>query len=83
MPSRRAMVPIAGDGSNAVELVVPWLAHTQNGCSPAALSSAMAASSASGRMAKSRSTATTRIRSVPIPAIRSPFSIDEWAWAVV
>jgi hypothetical protein len=82
IPSRRQMAASSGTGSKAVVDVVPAVAHTKKGRRPAARSSAMAASSASGRMANAASWATTRRLSVPTPATRTPFSIDEWACEV-
>ena len=41
----------SGVGSNAIDDVVPWVAHTKNGTSPAARSASITAASASGRMA--------------------------------
>ncbi len=69
-------------GSNAIDDVVPWVAQTKNGTSPAARSAAIVSASASARIANEWSWATSRSRSVPIPAMRSPFSTLEWVCSV-
>ena len=61
---------------------MPWVAQTKKGVRPAARSASIAAASASGRIAKAASWATIRRRSVPMPAMRRPFSTLEWACAV-
>jgi hypothetical protein len=73
---------MAGTGSKASDDVVPAVAVTKNGTRPAARSAAMAVARASGRMAKAASASTTRRLSLPMPAIRRPFSTDECACAV-
>ena len=78
-PSRRHTSAMAGTGSKAVVEVVPAVAQTKNGRRPAARSSATAAASASGSIAWRSSWATTRRLASPTPAMRTPFSIDEWA----
>ena len=56
------------------------MAHTKNGTSPASRSAATIVASAAGSMANvTGSWGTMRIRSVPMPAMRSPFSMLEWA----
>jgi hypothetical protein len=77
-----ATAAMAAVGSKAMELVVPWVLHTQKGRSPAARSAATSAASASTSIANDASWGTTRSRSVPMPAMRSPFSILECACAV-
>jgi hypothetical protein len=61
-----------------VEAVVPTVATTRAGVRPEARSVAIAAASASGRIAKSPSTSTVRTDAAPRPAIRAAFSMDEW-----
>ena len=51
---------MADVGSNAIELVVPRLQHTQNGVRPAARSAATCSANASGRIANCSSCATMR-----------------------
>ncbi len=58
---------------------MPRVAHTKHGTSPAARSAAISCSNASARMANDASWGTVRIRSVPKPAMRNPFSMLEWA----
>ena len=81
-PAPAVTAAMSATGSKAPDEVVPRVAHTKNGTRPASRSAAIAAARASGRMANALSWATTRIASVPMPAIRSPFSTLEWAWAV-
>ena len=75
---------MAATGSIAVDDVVPTLATTKNGVSPAARSSAMAAASASGRRAK-RVVDLDQPAAGPgcSPAMRTAFSIELWAWVEV
>ena len=78
------IAPISGSGSTAVVEVVPIVATTIAGITPAARSASIAARSASGRMAWVRgSTSTARTPSVPSPAIRAAFSIEECPWVDV
>ncbi|MEZ5251778.1 MAG: hypothetical protein R2713_22000 [Ilumatobacteraceae bacterium] len=60
MPCSCAIGAISGVGSNASELVVPRLQHTQNGVSPAATSAATSSANASGRIANCSSWGTIR-----------------------
>ncbi len=80
--SRSQIAPTSGVGSNAIDEVVPWVVHTKNGSRPASRSAAIIASRAPGCIAKFASCGTMRMRSVPIPAMRRPFSMPECAWAV-
>jgi hypothetical protein len=73
---------MSGVGSNAIDDVVPWVAPTKNGTSPAARSASIASARASARIANDPSWGTIRSRSVPMPAMRRPFSTLEWDWAV-
>ena len=70
---------MAGSGSIAPEEVVPTVATTTHGTSPASRSAAMAAARATGSMAWSASVAIDRSWSAANPATRTPFSTDEWA----
>jgi hypothetical protein len=71
--------PIAGVGSNASELVVPCVEQTNDGVSPAARSAATISASAGVRIAYDESWGTTR--RCPRPAMRTSFSMLEWACA--
>jgi hypothetical protein len=73
------MAPIVRTGSIALEEVLPTLAQTKAGVSPAALSAAICAARASGRMAKCSSTAMVRRFSRPRPATIMAFSMEECA----
>ncbi len=77
--SDEQIAPIAGVGSNAIDDVVPCVEQTKNGTSPSRRSAAIISASASARIANESSWGTMRIRSVPTPAIRRPFSMLEWA----
>ena len=79
MPCSRQIGAMSTTGSNANDDVVPRVAQTKNGTSPAATSAPTIAASAAGPWRTWRSWATTRSRSVPMPAMRSPFSMLEWA----
>ena len=68
----------ASAGSMLVEEVVPRVATTQNGCQPSRRSSAMALSSASGRMRNSWSTGMWRTPARPMPVTIAAFSTEEW-----
>ena len=68
---------MAGTGSTLVVEVVPTVAVTQQGRSPAARSASIIACSASGRMRNSASTGTLRTLSWPMPTAIAPFSMDE------
>ena len=83
MFSRRQTSPMARRGSTAQDDVVPTVAQTIAGTAPAARSAAIAASSASTRIAYRSSASTSRRLSRPRPAIFTPFSIEEWAWREV
>jgi hypothetical protein len=61
----------------AVVDVVPTVAHTITGLRPRATSRSSRAARAAGRIARSPSTSTIRTASLPRPAIRTAFSIDE------
>ena len=78
----RQISPISGVGSNAIDDVVPCVAQTKNGTSPAASSASIASASAAGTIANDASWATVRMRSVPMPAMRRPFSMLECACEV-
>jgi hypothetical protein len=69
-------------GSNAIELVVPRVQHTQNGVRPAATSAATIRSNSSARMANASSCGTMRSWLVPMPAMRRPFSMLLCDWDV-
>ena len=81
-PASWQIVAISAVGSKAIDEVVPRVAHTKNGVSPAARSDSISVASESGRIANSASCSTTRIDLLPTPAIRSAFSTLEWACAV-
>ena len=66
-------------GSTAVVAVVPRVEAAKAGASPARRSAAAACSKSSGRAANASSV--SMARKWPNPAIRAPFSTDEWAWA--
>jgi hypothetical protein len=72
---------IRARGSIAVEAVVPTVATTAVGTRPAARSSAMAASSSSGRSAKSSSVGIRRRPARPMPRVMQAFSTLLWASA--
>ena len=78
----RLTAAISGVGSNAIDDVVPCVEHTKHGTIPAATSDSIIDARASARMANDSSCGTTRSRSVPMPAMRSPFSTLECACAV-
>ena len=71
-PDRAAIAAMGPSGSNAVVAVLPAVATTAQGRSPAARSSAIAASSASGRIARAESTGTSRRCARPKPASSAP-----------
>src|ERR1035438_10171474 len=81
---RRHTSPIAPTGSIAFEEVVPTVAHTKNGVSPACRSASTCRAKASGRMARFSSTSISRRFSTPMPAIIAAFSREEWAvWKTI
>ena len=80
-PCAAATVAIGSSGSNAVVVVVPQVATTAHGRSPAATSAATASASASGRMAWRSSVAITRMLARPKPASSAAFSTELWLCA--
>ena len=74
---------MAGTGSTAPDEVVPTVAATKQGTRPASRSAVITAASAPASMAKSSPTSIIRNAWSPKPAIRTAFSIEEWAWLEV
>ena len=68
---------MAASGSTAVVEVVPTVAQTSTGVYPRATSRSIREASAPGFMARSPSTSTMRTASLPSPAMRTAFSIEE------
>ena len=63
--------------------VVPTVATTAAGRTPAATSAAMAAERAPGSIRNSASVGIFRRLSVPIPSATTALSTEEWAWSDV
>ena len=78
---RAQISPMGPSGSTAVDDVVPTVATTQAGRTPAARSASIAAASASGRIAKAPSTGMVRSISRPMPESLTPLGTDECASA--
>src|SRR5450631_3178688 len=75
--------PIFGKGSIALEEVVPTVAQTKNGVSPALRSFSIALARASASIAKFASVGISLRLSRPMPAIPMAFSVAECAWLEV